>query len=64
MICLGFKSHNGVILSVYLKTCYKADSLGDFPGSTVIKTSCFHCRGVWVRFLVGELKSHIQLVEL
>lgn len=44
MICLASKSHNGIILSVYLKTCYKVDSLGDFPGSTVVKTQHFQTR--------------------
>ena len=30
---------------------------GEFPGSPVIKTPCFHCKGVQVQPLVGELRS-------
>ena len=30
----------------------------EFPGSPVVRTPCFHCRGHgWVRSLVGELRS-------
>ena len=31
----------------------------DFPGSPVVKTLCFHCRGHRVRFLVWELRVHM-----
>ena len=31
----------------------------DLPGSPVVRTLCFHCRGPWVLSLVRELKiSH------
>ena len=33
--------------------------MGDLPGSPVVKTLCFHCRGARVRSLVGELRSHM-----
>ena len=31
--------------------------LGDFSGGPVIKSPCFHCRGVWVQSLVRERRS-------
>ena len=31
----------------------------DFPGGPVAKTPHFECRGVWVQFLVGELRSRM-----
>ena len=31
----------------------------DSPGSSVVKILCFHCRGAWAWFLVGELRSFI-----
>ena len=34
----------------------KPQIFGDFPGWPVVKTLCFQCR---VRFLVGELRSHM-----
>ena len=30
---------------------------GDFPGRPVVKTACFHCRGVRVRSLVEKVRS-------
>ena len=30
----------------------------EFPDGPVVKTPRFHCRGAWVPFLVGELRSH------
>ena len=34
---------------------------GEFPGSQVIKTPCFHCKGVQVQTLVAELRYHKRL---
>ena len=31
----------------------------DFPGGPVVKTACFHYRGVWVQSQVGEIKSRM-----
>ena len=33
-------------------------SFRDFPGSSVVKTQCFHCWGHWLE-VVGELRYHI-----
>ena len=35
------------------------DEIWEFPGSTVIRISCFHCRGAQVQSLVRELRSCI-----
>ena len=32
---------------------------GEFPGSPVVRTPRFHCKGAWVRSLVGELRSRM-----
>ena len=31
----------------------------DFSADPGVKTPYFHCRGVWVQSLVGELRSHM-----
>ena len=35
------------------------EEIWKFPGSTVIRISCFHCRGAQVQSLVRELRSCI-----
>ena len=37
----------------------ESPGLGNFPGSTVVKDFALQCRGVQVRFLIGELRSHM-----
>ena len=31
----------------------------DFPGSPVVETLLFHCKGAWVQILGGDLRSHM-----
>ena len=40
--------------------CYQREKKqGDFPGGPVVKTSPSNAKRVWVRSLVGELRSHM-----
>ena len=32
----------------------------DFPGSSMVKTLCFHCRGAWVQLLVRALTYMVK----
>ena len=43
--------------SLILSDMMRNQSPGDFPGSLVIKSLHFHCRGSWVQSLVRELRS-------
>ena len=39
--------------------CLLKEESGDFPGSPVVKTLHFQCRGVQVQSLVEDLRFHI-----
>ena len=51
------------VLSVYYANFIRKTDLKktyrDFPGSPVVKTQYFQCRGHWIPSQVGELRSHI-----
>ena len=39
--------------------CIRIAVLGNFPAGPVVKSLCFQCKGVQVRSLAGELRSHM-----
>ena len=41
------------------KHLFKSHCWRDSPGGPVVKTLHLHCLGVWVQFLIRDLRSHM-----